>query len=310
MELLSRYAPTYEELNGLRPEWHRIDFDRDYPVLGQYYLCERVPSGPDDACYYAVTRGLAGFTKPCFLRRFPAALLTEPRVDGLRQRAAIVEPGIESVYDIGAEGEWGFLMCEFIEGLSVAALQAELEREGRTLPWGAALALLHDAGRRLDMLHRKTCRHGALTPARVRISLRGMVYLCNGVPGDWQPPPVPPAQRDADNRALLAAVLSLALPPDRRAQVPGILATDDPGALGVLCDLLLERSAPPEALFAALVDRFPETDVTDWRPAGPDSVLFAVGDSLLPEDARALWRLVLDRSPDMRGGYEPLGEPR
>ena len=60
MDLLSRSAPTYEQLRQLRPHWQRSSNNRrGHPRFGNLLLLERVPSGPDDECYYSVPWGLA-----------------------------------------------------------------------------------------------------------------------------------------------------------------------------------------------------------------------------------------------------------
>jgi hypothetical protein len=76
-----------------------------------------------------------------------------------------------------------------------------------------------------------------------------------------------------------------------------ILATDDPATLDVLGDHLLEREAAPPGPLLALL-------------RGPGRAAADVAGHLDPHQARALWQLVLDLSPDMRGGYQPLGRRR
>jgi hypothetical protein len=295
MDLLAPFAPTYEELHELRPNWDRYyGGELEVPILAnRYKLVQPIPCvHPEgEECFRALPHGVAGFIKPCFVRLFPAERLQPSLIDAVRVRGALTERGLEQIYDLGKEGDRGFLVTELVEGAGIDRLARALHGQDRALSWPVTLALLCDAGQRLDALHTAGLLHGCLTPARVHLSLRGMVYLCHGLPGSEGETP--------DHCALTRCVLPLACPGERQL-VEKLLETTDDRALAVLCDQLLERYPKlADLLLPCLLCRCPDPDVLGDRTYTVQQAREAVVAHLDPAEARALWRLVLECSPDL-----------
>jgi hypothetical protein len=306
LDLLAPFAPTYEELHELRQDWNRYyGQEQEVPILAnRYKLVQQVPCGEGEECFVSVPHGLAGFVKPCFVRRFPVERLQPALIDAVRARGALTERGLEQIYDLGKERDRGFLVTEYVEGAGIDRLDRALHEQGRALSWPVALALLLDAGQRLDALHAAGLLHDDLTPARVRLSLRGMVYLCHGLPEGEDGAKIDVA---ADHCTLARCVLPLACPAERQV-VQGLLVTTDSRALAVLCDQLLERHPQhADLLLPCLLCRCPDPNVLGGRRYTNQQAREAVSAHLDPAEAEALWRLVLECSPDVgEAGYERL----
>jgi hypothetical protein len=246
-DLLSLGAPSYEELAVRQLRRASSDALLDEEV-GAYALREQLPSGPDDECFVAIQRGVAGFVRPVFLRRFPAARLDEALIAAMKARAGILHRGVEQIYELGRDRAWGFIVSELIEGLGVDRLDDALQRRGERLPWPIALAMFHDACERITHLRDAGIVHGEVTPARLRLSLNGIIYLCHGVPG---------ARPASWGRALCDVarpILRLAGTAEERALLDDLLGdADSEGALGVASDALVLRHPELDPVVPALL---------------------------------------------------------
>jgi hypothetical protein len=240
-------APGYEELaaRGLR----RLERDDTLDELcGRYRLHARIPAGPGDECFLAMYEGIAGFTRRVFLRRFPRERFAPAVIVAIRRRAEINHRGVEQIYDVGEAGRHGFLVSELIEGIGVDQLDAALRGRGEPLPWPVALAMFHDACERVSHLYEAGVIHGDVTPARLRLSLTGTLYLCHGLPEAPDP---------AWGRALCDVarpILRLAATDEERALLDELLRdADGEGALAVASDALVLRHPELDPVLPALL---------------------------------------------------------
>lgn len=186
IDLLSVGAPSYRELAGSRRYRHGMHADVRGEPLGRYVLCEQVPCGPGEACFVAAFRG-SQFDAFVFLRRFPAAWLDDTAMAALKTRALLTHRGIEQVHEVGRFEGHGFAVSDLVEGLALEGLDAVLQRRGERLPWPLALAIFHDAYGRIAACRAAGVLHSEVTPARLRLSLDGVLQLCGYLPEEPRP---------------------------------------------------------------------------------------------------------------------------
>ena len=158
--------------------------------LGRYLLLELLGRGGMGEVWRAQVDGPKGFSRQCVVKR----LLPELTRDAELEEALLIEarlyallrhPGIVQLLELGeAEDEW-FLVLEFVEGCTLAALADRCRAGARPLPvelachiaaeiagaLGYAHALADDQGRALEIVHRD------ITPANIMITPSGTVKL-------------------------------------------------------------------------------------------------------------------------------------
>jgi hypothetical protein len=252
-DLLPLSAPSYEELAAYR---RHVDFnDPHAESFGRYRLHARIPAGPGDECFVAIQDGPAGFVRPAFLRRFPAARLREGLTAAVKRRAHVDHPGIEQLYELARHEEHGLIVSQLVEGIGLGELDAALRRRGERVPWPAALAMLHDALVRAVHLRAAGAVHGDLTPSRLRLSFTGCLYLCFGLP---TAEPVSWARMLGD---VAHPILCLAATEAERALLDELILGDggdggsggDGDALGVASDALVQRHPELDPALPALL---------------------------------------------------------
>ena len=281
-DLLSLGAPSYRELASHRRYRQGTNAEVHGESWGRYTLCERIPCGPGDECF-AASHGGSQFVVFVFLRRFPAAWLDDAWLDGLKARALLTRRGIEQVHEVARHEQHGFVVTDLIEGLALDRLDDILCRRGERLPWPVALAIFHDAYERISYCRAAGVLRSEVTPARLRLSLDGMLQLCGTLPEESAP---------VWGRALCEvarASLGLAADAEERALLDDILDDDIEGALEVASDAIVERHPEidpllPSVLFAAL----------DGTPLAMDRVRARLLDRLDRLDVGRLWQLVAE----------------
>jgi hypothetical protein len=245
-----------------------------------------------DECFVAIQVGLAGFVKPVFLRRFPRERLDGPWIATLKARGAIAHRGIEEVYDVGRDGRHGFVVSQLVEGLGLDHLGAALDRRAERLPWPTALALFYDAYERLSHLREAGLIHGGVTPARLRLSLTGILYLCHGLPEVGEA---------AWGRALCDVarpILHLAATAEERALLDEVLGdADGEGALAVASDVLVLRHPELDPLVPALL-----LSALEGAPLGMGRVASMLLEDLPYLALHHLWERVADALATPRPG--------
>ena len=246
-------------------------------TFGRYELLERIPSGPDDECYWSRIRGPAGFERIVFLRRFHESRLDDVAVEDIKRQIFVQMRGIAQVFDLGREAGWAYIVSDLVVGASVAALA-----RGARIPWLVALAIVFDACGRLARMHQRYGEHIelAVTPARIILSTAGEVTLCTGVP----------VKRVPWHRTLceiIHPILSLAANSEERAMLRELFTDDNPDAVWVASD--------------ALVQRYPELDpvlpivfLSLGGRVSQEVAHAALVERVPPEQLRVLWQLVVD----------------
>ncbi len=245
-------------------------------AMRDYDLRTRVAAGPDDECYLAA-RTHGAWETPVFVRRFPSAQLDTPMIEDIKRRSMLRVRGVEQILELARDMEtgWGFVVSDIIDGASLRELATALSERGTRLPWAAAAALAHDAMLRLAQLRDAGFVHPGVTPARIRISLWGGLWLCHGRPGPRSAPAWPDLVWD-----VLRPILALAADGHERALLAELLASPDPEALGVACDAIAERHPEVAALLPLAVVH------------GADYA--AIVPHVDPAALRVLWDLVIE----------------
>lgn len=185
-DLLSLAAPSYEEiaarqLRRLAPS----DYDQLEELFGRHRLHTRIPAGPGDECFVGLVGG-AQFHQFVFVRRLPGRL-SDALIEALKRRALITHNGIEQIFEVTWFDDHSYLVSELIQGVGLDHLEAALRRRRERLSWTAALAMLHDACACISHLRAAGIVHGDVTPARLRLSIAGRLYVCHGVPSLVEP---------------------------------------------------------------------------------------------------------------------------
>lgn len=249
-------------------------------AFGKYGLFERVVSGPEDECYWARFGGLAGFERFVFVRRFASDRMDEATVDAIKRQAHVMLRGIATIFELGRIEPWGFVVGEVVAGASVAAMV----RARRRVPWLAALALVFDTCSRIMRVYDRYVGEDidlALSPARIFLTHNFEVTLSMGVPKPTQP---------AWHQTLCGVIhpiLALAADERERAMLRELFTDDNPDAVWVACDALVERHPELDPMlpmvFLALAGRAPR-----------DEVHAALVEAVPGTALQALWQLAVD----------------
>jgi len=272
-DIVSLGKPSRFELPSRQPWPLAITF-------GRYDLLVRIPSGPDDECYWSRIRGPAGFEKVVFVRRFAEERLDDDTIEAIKRQAIVSTSGVSQVFELGRQDGWGFVVGDIVVGASIAALL----RAGRRVPWLVALAIVFDTCRRLVSVYERYREHDidlALTPARIVLSTTGVVTLCMGIPAP---------RRATWHRTLcdvIHPILSLAATADERVLLRELFTDDNPEGVWVASDALVQQHPELDPVlpivFLALAGRVPHT-----------AAHAALVERVPIEQLRALWRVVVD----------------
>lgn len=272
-DIVSLGKPSRFELPSRQPWPLSIAF-------GRYDLLLRIPSGPDDECYWSRIRGPAGFEKIVFVRRFAEDRLDNATIEAIKRQAIVNVSGVSQVFELGRQDGWGFVVGDIIVGASIAALS---RAEGR-VPWLVALAIVFDTCSRLLAVYERYREHDldlALTPARIVLSTTGEVALCMGIPAP---------RRAAWHRTLcdvIHPILALAATAEERVMLRELFTDDNPDAVWVASDALVQQHPELDPVlpivFLALAGRVPRT-----------AAHAALVERVPIEQLRALWHVVVD----------------
>ena len=97
---------------------------------------------------------------------------TEAFLQEARKVAQLKHPGIVPVHDVGRDGEYCFIVSDFVEGGNLA----ERLRKGR-FNWQESARLIADVAETLDHAHRQGFIHRDIKPANILLDKTGTPYL-------------------------------------------------------------------------------------------------------------------------------------
>ena len=192
--------------------------------LGRYHLAEPLGGGPTGEVFRAKVYGVAGFERQFAIKRFHSELVGEPdRAAQLAQAArlygALEHPRIARMHEFGVAGGETFTATELVRGVDLAQLVDATFGTGRSLPAGAAVALLSAAARAVGFAHGRGLAHLGLCPTNVLCTAEGDVKVT-----DFGFLPLRLPARPSADPSLLARLAYLA--PEQHRGESGTPATD------------------------------------------------------------------------------------
>lgn len=249
VELATRgeYGPVVSTmLDVLRQMVHAEHSEGEGGAFGRLRLIHPLPCGSEDQCWLADE----GDDHLVFLRRFPRAQMTEDLVALLKQLAKVRHANLTALHDFGVLEHQPYTTTAYVPGLHVADLTRALERRGRRLSLALALALFAEGRAALEAMHAAGASHGHLTGPRVRIEPLGRAVVCIG------PTAVPESPSPGADLCTLARIMLGGVLDDRT--VLEILKTDDPSALVVAADRLMEAHPRLDVLIRSVLAERPD----------------------------------------------------
>ncbi|MBZ0116092.1 MAG: serine/threonine protein kinase [Sandaracinaceae bacterium] len=157
--------------------------------FGEYRLLEKLGQGGMAVVYRGERVGEAGFKKKVALKRMLPQFRREPSLlerfaAEARTNARLDHPNLVHVVDFGIEPE-PYLVMEFVEGVTLAALMHRLHKRREKLEIAAACFIGAEAAQGLDHAHRKRDENGKplgivhrdVSPQNILLSNEGAVKV-------------------------------------------------------------------------------------------------------------------------------------
>ncbi|MBX3249561.1 MAG: protein kinase [Myxococcales bacterium] len=138
--------------------------------FGKYTLIAKIGHGGMAEVFLAASRGPAGFTKLCVVKRLHPHLEDEESLTGMfldeaRLAARLNHPNVVQTYEVGEADGYHFLAMEYLEGQSLARVMRHLRRLDQPLPLAVGVRMFIEV---LDGLeHAHTLRDFDGTPLHV-----------------------------------------------------------------------------------------------------------------------------------------------
>jgi|GEM_PF-885578 len=162
--------------------------------FGRYVLVAPLAVGGMGEVHLAVDRGapgaVAGFRRPCVIKRIKPELLARPDVAGMFAREAacaalLNHANIVTLLDHGTQDGVAFLALEYVPGINVKVLLDAHRARGMPVPWPVVVHVAHGMASALDAAHRARGPDGAplklihrdVSPQNVLLGLAGEVKL-------------------------------------------------------------------------------------------------------------------------------------
>lgn len=154
-------------------------------------VLRKIATGGMAEVYLAVHEGPEGFEKPVAIKQILPHLASDEQfvrmfLDEARIAARLSHPNIVQIFDLGVEGQIHYLAMEYLFGESLARLEEQLARSGRTLPLEASLFIATNLCLALHHAHTFTLGagpqpivHRDVSPSNVLLSFDGAVKLAD-----------------------------------------------------------------------------------------------------------------------------------
>jgi tRNA A-37 threonylcarbamoyl transferase component Bud32 len=166
-------------------------FDRPVPdAIGRYVLIGQVAGGGMGSVFVAQMRGSAGFSRLVAIKCLHTRWLDDPKyiarfTTEVKLTTLIRHPNVVQALDVVEDGGELFLVMEYVDGVTLAALLADLGRCERQLSVGVALGVVAAVLRGLHAAHRATDESGApchivhrdVSPQNIMVSRNGHVLV-------------------------------------------------------------------------------------------------------------------------------------
>lgn len=158
----------------------------------RYTELEPLASGGMGSVTLCVGEGAEGFRRIYARKRIHAEFATEPEfrqmfVQEAKLAAAVRHANVVSVLDVGEDPDGVYLVMEYIEGVSLAAMLAALAKQGERLPIQIAVRVLRDVAAGLLAIHSATDEHGRpleivhrdISPQNVLVGIDGVARVAD-----------------------------------------------------------------------------------------------------------------------------------
>lgn len=172
------------------------------PVLaGRYRLEERIHTSPDGALWRATDSTLDRRVSVRVMR--PGHPFRADVADAARRAALIDDPRLVRVLDVGADGDVGFVVSEYLDGDSLATM---VERS--PLPAPLARRIVGEVAQGLEIAAARGLHHLRLTPRSVIVSRSGTVKI-SGTAVEAAAAGMEPSHAASANRVDAVALVAL-----------------------------------------------------------------------------------------------------
>ena len=133
-------------------------FPREPRRVGKFDFLMRLGQGGMATVYLARTVSTGGFQRLVAIKLMHQFLgadgqFVEMFLDEARVAANIRHPNVVSIVDLGADSEHLFMVMDYVEGDTLAAVEGTAARLGRAIPLGVVLRIILDALAGLDAAH-------------------------------------------------------------------------------------------------------------------------------------------------------------
>jgi eukaryotic-like serine/threonine-protein kinase len=133
-------------------------FPREPRRVGKFDFLMRLGQGGMATVYLARTVSTGGFQRLVAIKLMHQFLgadgqFVEMFLDEARVAANIRHPNIVSIVDLGTDGEHLFMVMDYVEGDTLAAVEGTAARLGRAIPLGVVLRIILDSLAGLDAAH-------------------------------------------------------------------------------------------------------------------------------------------------------------
>jgi len=133
-------------------------FPREPRRVGKFEFLMRLGQGGMATVYLARSLGTGGFQRLVAIKLMHQFLgaddqFVEMFLDEARVAAHIRHPNCVSIVDLGHEGDQIFMVMDYVEGDTLAAVEGTAARLGRAIPLGVVLRIVLDALAGLDAAH-------------------------------------------------------------------------------------------------------------------------------------------------------------
>jgi tRNA A-37 threonylcarbamoyl transferase component Bud32 len=159
-------------------------------AIGRYAVLGQIAGGGMGSVFLAHMRGPAGFSRPVAIKCLHTRWLDDPKFVArftaeVKLCTLIRHPNVVQALDVVEDAGELFLVLEYVDGVTLAALLADLRRCERPLPVDLALGIVAAALRGLHAAHEATdetgvpCRivHRDVSPQNIMVSRTGHVSI-------------------------------------------------------------------------------------------------------------------------------------
>lgn len=158
--------------------------------FGRFELLKRLGGSAMGDTYLARQKGLTGFEKFLVIKALSPSLSENDEfvamfLDEARLAARLQHPNVCQVYDLGLEDGVPFMAVEYVHGVSLAQLHAELVKLDTVLPAALAVRIAAETAAGLHYAHELTDERGRsleivhrdVSPSNVLVTFEGCVKL-------------------------------------------------------------------------------------------------------------------------------------